>query len=171
MPANLDPIDLSVGAYYLTETDVSLPGLAGLDLNLARHYHSGNNLNGPFGQRWDSPLFMRLVTAAGNAPATYYNGRMRIGMTFTVASQTPTLVAYNTPVGSYFDLKKQLVSPNVWNFVLTQPHGEKITFEFALIHGSEYWYRLKSITDPNENAISVVYSAITGFPRSGFIRV
>src|SRR5262249_48137776 len=66
--------------------------------------------------------------------------------------------------GAYFTLRKELTPSNAWEYVLTDVHGMTIRFEFATVLGSDIWYRLKSIKDPNGNTISVAYNSTTGFP-------
>ncbi|MEI8366452.1 MAG: DUF6531 domain-containing protein, partial [Parachlamydiaceae bacterium] len=49
-----DPVDITTGAFYVDETDLSLPGL--FPLEIRRNYNSQNPIPGPFGCGWKLSL-------------------------------------------------------------------------------------------------------------------
>ena len=155
----LDPVDITNGAFLTQEVDLAIPGIAGLDFEVVRSYHSRYVLDGPFGKNWDSPLFMRISVTSVSSSVLYYNGRMRPGVVFDEDTVGPALVTYSTPTGFYFSLKKLEVLPDEWEFELTDSAGRRIRFDRAWLSSSagQEWYRLKYVEDSNGNRITYAY--------------
>jgi RHS repeat-associated protein len=153
-----DPIEIGSGAFTLNERDLHLPGIEQLDFAVERNYRSGSDYNGPFGRRWDSPLFRRIADGGPNTTAIFFNGRVR-GSSYTVKTVTSTSVVYNTPTGSFFALTKDQAPSGSWSYHLVASDGLVQTYELQGTVGGQQWYRLAQTRDPNGNTLQCNYDA------------
>ncbi|MCE9595749.1 MAG: DUF6531 domain-containing protein [Planctomycetes bacterium] len=150
-----DPVDLATGAYLMDELDSTLPGVAGHDFEFRRYYDGGLNIDGPLGQKWDSPVFRRIHEAGSGLPIVYCSGRGR-SETFTPLQTTSTLVTFQTPAGLFYSLEKRL-GAGLWTYNLVDAGGNTDVFEPTVATGVGSWFRLRESSDPHGNKIRFAY--------------
>lgn len=142
------PIELASGDTYITETDVSLPGLGG-GLNLSRTWNSILFDNaaqlGMFGVRWASN-FEEQVYVSGDGLVHYLRGDGGIWQ-FAFGSAGPTGNTY-VPVSPANEAVTLIYKETNWTMAFQ--NGEQRTFD--LTSG-----KLLSITDRNGNTTQLSY--------------
>lgn len=144
------PIELSLGDTYITETDVSLPGLGG-GLTLSRTWNSilfdGVAQLGMFGFRWASN-FEESIYISGNGLLQYLRGDGGIWQ-FAYNGGQPNGNLY-VPVSPA--KKAVTLTQTQTNWTLQFQNGEQRTFD--LTSG-----KLLSISDRNGNTSTLSYDA------------
>jgi YD repeat-containing protein len=145
------PIDLSTGNTFITQTDISLPGLGG-GLVLTRTWNSKlpdiqNSFSGMFGMTWRSNLEERLILVSSdgylkrsmNDGSVWSFGVATVGSQLTYRTAAPANDATNITTGDTV-------------YTLVAKSGEKKLFDNTT--GS-----LLSIVDRNGNATQLTYDS------------
>jgi YD repeat-containing protein len=149
-----NPVDLATGDTFITQTDISVPGLGG-GINLTRTWNSvlfeGVEVLGMFGTGWTSTYedkvfpggdgFMKYMRPDGGIWSFAYTGGGGSNASYMVAgpaNKTATLA--------------ETTSNNVVTWTLTFQNGEKRTYD--LNSG-----KLLSISDRNGNTTTLSYDA------------
>jgi YD repeat-containing protein len=139
------PINLSSGNTFITESDLSIPGLGG-GLSVSRTWNSlSSGIVGWFGLGWRS-TYEESVYLGSDGFIKYSRGDGAI-WTFGFQSQSPLLYLIMTPASADASL---LFDGTTWT--LTFKNGEKRTFSGAT--GS-----LLTISDRNGNTTQLSYDA------------
>ncbi|MGP3986023.1 putative T7SS-secreted protein [Streptomyces sp. 3N207] len=152
-----DPVDLATGRMYLSQTDLSLPGV--LPLAFTRRVESGYRLGHWFGPSWSSTVDQRLEVDAKGIVFIGEDGRL---LSFPhPAPGVPTLPSAGpvnmrlerTPDGGY-----TLTDPDTgWVRHFAPPEGGPDSEDDGAA-------RIEQLTDRNGNSITFEYDTQTGAP-------
>lgn len=154
-PQGSSPVDLATGNTYITQSDISIPGLGG-GLSLARTWNSllpDAQFSYPFmfGSRWRSTYEERLVFNSPDAFLKYLRGDGSVWSYGLASASTQiryvTAAPANDSTGG--GMAKNIGDPN---WTLTSKSGEKKVFD--AVTGA-----LLSITDRNGNVTSLSYDS------------
>jgi YD repeat-containing protein len=150
------PIDLATGNTYITQTDISIPGLGG-GLRLARTWNSllpaiQNSAPSMFGPGWRSTYEERLIFHSSDIYLKYARSDGSV-WSFGVASTSGVVNIYTTvaPANDSTTITQTLTN-GVTSWLLTFKNGEKRTFDPA--SGA-----LLSMIDRNGNTTQLAYDA------------
>lgn len=147
------PIHLSTGDTYITQSDVRIPGLGG-GLSLSRSWHSiafsSRSTLGMFGPNWTSSFEESIFVDTGNF-VTYLQGDGGVWwFKFTTwDSNGNPYFAVGSPANHTATLTQMVLQANpIWTLVFQ--NGEKRVFDY-------FSGKLLSIADRNGNTTSLSY--------------
>ncbi len=154
-PECANPIDLSTGNTYITQTDIRLPGLGG-GLTLTRRWNSipstvYASASHVFGLNWQSTYEDRLVFQTSDNFLTEEDGGDGESA-FSLQSFGPNTYLQVAPANrpATITTKMDSAGVNIANWTLVSPDGE--TRVYDPVTGA-----LLSITDRNGNATQLTY--------------
>jgi len=143
------PINLATGDTFITQSDLSIPGLGG-GLSLSRTWHSqfpfgeSASINGMFGRNWRS-TYEESIFVDGDGMVKYVRGSGGIWTLGLVSASWPLSYAMVAPANGNLSLS---FDGNYWT--LTSNTGEKRVF-----YGSTG--QLLSLSDRNGNTTQLSY--------------
>jgi YD repeat-containing protein len=149
------PIHLSTGDTYITQTDVKIPGLGG-GLTLSRTWHSvpftSRSAGGMFGPGWTSTFDESIFVDSGNFVTQLRGdgGPWYFAFNTWDGSGNPTFKV-GGPASQTASLT-QTVMQATPNWTLSFQNGEKRVYDY-------FSGKLLSITDRNGNATTLTYDA------------
>lgn len=146
------PIDLSTGNTFITESDVSVPGLGG-GLQLSRTWNSmlpSEQRSAPFmfGQNWRSNFEERLIITTGDGYLRYVRSDGGVWFFGVFSVGPPNVYKVAAPAN---DTTTTLTKGSP-SWTLTFKNGEKRLFDATT-------GVLTAITDRNGNTLSLTYDA------------
>lgn len=134
-----DPVNAVFGNYVYQFTDLAIPGL-GPDLVFARTYNSANPSDGALGYGWTHSLIATLIQETSNS-VLVKNIDSRLDRFTNTGSNT-----YAAP-------------PGVFNRLTKNPDNSfSLTHKDQTIHHFDSAGRLTTITDKNNNSLSLTYT-------------
>lgn len=143
---NGDPVLLHSGDLFQNEVDLKIPG-RGIDFAFRRTYRSRILVNGPLGFNWDHNYNKHLVVQA-NGNLARFDGDARFDIYLKKTDGT-----YTSPSGRF-----DVVTP-------TAEGGWQIRDRHGVINAYGADGFIRSITDPNGNALQFSYTDVVGTPR------
>ena len=135
-----EPIDTATGNYYLSRTDLSLPG-KGLSFNFTLTYNSLDSYAGPMGSGWTHSLNVFLIIAGGSVEVKEGDGH-------TASFISTGGGSYGTTTVGEFDT---LAQNGDGSFTLMRKNRTKLNFSST---GS-----LTSVVDRNGNTQTLTYGS------------
>lgn len=136
------------GRLEWTVNDLMLPGV-GLPLIFQRIWRgSVSSYDGPLGKEWEFNWNKRLNYDASGSPTRVWFHELGRREDYVLSGG-----AYTSPIGRY-DTLTRTATPEYWR---TDREGVKEVYEQEAADGT--WFRLKSITDLNGNALAFAYDA------------
>ena len=165
-----DPVNMVTGNVYHTERDLSLKGRGGLPLVFERSYNSRNPQDGPLGFGWTHSFNHYLTFKDDNYNGTTEaadtdNTTSAVSWTDGTGSEKFMQVTGNSggiPIGSTFTPPKgfffQMARAANGTYTIREKNG--LTYTFENVAGTvNQKARLTSITDRNNNTLTLTYPA------------
>ncbi|MBI4707278.1 MAG: RHS repeat protein, partial [Candidatus Omnitrophica bacterium] len=140
-----DPVNVATGNFAYEHTDILIPG-RGMPFEFKRFYNNQDDYDGPFGIGWNHNYNIFLIEA-GDSEKSYVIRRNPDGNKDIFTKNQDG--AYTSPAGVFDTLVK---TPQ--GYLITTRHGLKYQF-----NQSNY---LSSITDRNNNTVTLTYDADIG---------
>ena len=161
-----DPVNMLTGNVYHNETDISIKGRGGLPIVFARAYNSRTPQDGPLGFGWTHSFNQMLKfygVDSGSAKVSWIDGSGAERYFATTAQSNGDLTLNTTipnPAGVFVTFTRNVDG----SYSIREKNGLTYRFESATgpsgatTTATPVYARLLSITDRNNNALTLNYS-------------